>query len=342
MSKVSKKRILITGGAGFIGSHLARRLHALQQLSQVDVIDIKPKPDWFDAREICDKYLSVDLRNRDQTINALMQRGPYDHIFHFAADMGGIGFIQDQGHDAEILHNNLSITLSVLHWMRYQAAHWEFAPKMLFSSSACVYPTEVQSHHDVVSLPEDIVYPADPDSDYGWEKLTGERLCQAFARDFGYTIKIARFHNIFGPFGTYEGGREKAPAALCRKIAKAGVNGKSEIEVWGDGEQRRSFLYIEDCLDAVLRLMGSRTFHGPVNIGSEECVTINEMCDIIQDIAGKPNLVRAYDTTKPQGVQSRNSHNALIRDKLGWEPAWSLREGLEETFEWINAMVKGA
>jgi nucleoside-diphosphate-sugar epimerase len=244
--------------------------------------------------------------------------------------MGGAGYIFTGEHDADVMHNSATINLNILHYAQKAGVK-----KIFYSSSACIYPEYNQMDPDNPKCSEDSAYPAAPDSEYGWEKLFSERLYHSFNRNYGIQVRIARFHNIFGPKGTWKGGREKAPAAMCRKVAEAGQGG--EIEIWGDGKQTRSFLYIDDCLDAVRLLMES-DFSGPVNIGSEEMVSINRLAEMVMDIAGK-NL-RIKHISGPLGVRGRNSDNKLIEEKLGWKPRLSLYEGLEKTFHWINQQVK--
>jgi nucleoside-diphosphate-sugar epimerase len=252
-----------------------------------------------------------------------------DEVYQLAADMGGAGYIFTGEHDAAVLHNSATINLNVL-----EAARLAGVKKIFYSSSACIYPEYNQLDPANPKCSEDSAYPAEPDSDYGWEKLFSERLYLAYARNYGMEVRIARFHNIFGPEGAFRGGKEKVPAALCRKIAEAPAGG--EIEIWGDGLQTRSFLYIDECLEGVSRLMES-SFTGPVNIGSEEMVTINQLAEMIMDIAGKRLRIRHLEG--PLGVRGRNSDNRLIREKLGWAPERPLREGMEKTWAWIAAQI---
>ena len=277
-----------------------------------------------------DDFVLGDLRD-PRVCEALFDRH-IDEVYQLAADMGGAGYIFTGEHDAVVMHNSATINLNMV-----EAARLAKAGKIFYSSSACMYPEYNQMDPDNPKCSEDSAYPAMPDSEYGWEKLFSERLYLSYHRNWGMEVRVARFHNIFGPQGTWTGGREKAPAALCRKVAEAGNPG--EIEIWGDGLQTRSFLYIDECVEAVRRLMES-DFSGPVNIGSEEMVTINGLAELIADIAGKDISLRHVEG--PQGVRGRNSDNALIYEKLGWKPTQSLRAGLEKTYAWIEEQVKAA
>lgn len=274
-----------------------------------------------------DDFVVGDLR--DPVVCRKLTDRPFDEIYQFAADMGGAGFVFSGENDADIMHNSALINLNMI-----EAAHRAGAKKIFYSSSACMYPEHIQMDPNNPGLKEEMAYPAAPDSEYGWEKLFSERLFLAFQRNHGMDVRIARFHNIFGPLGSWGDGREKAPAAMCRKVAETPDGG--EIEMWGDGEQTRSFLYIDDCLEGVRRLMES-DFIGPVNIGSEEMVTINQLAEIVMDIAGKKLSINHIPG--PLGVRGRNSNNDLVREKLGWEPGLSLRQGLEKTFPWIAEQV---
>lgn len=246
--------------------------------------------------------------------------------------MGGAGYIFTGEHDADVMHNSATINLNVLHYGQKAGIK-----KIFYSSSACIYPEYNQMDPDNPKCSEDSAYPAAPDSEYGWEKLFSERLYFAFKRNYGMNVKVARFHNIFGPYGSWNNGKEKAPAAICRKVAEAKLFGKNEIEIWGDGKQTRSFLYIDECLEGIRRLMDSETFDGPVNIGSEEMVTINQLAEIVMDIAGVKLEIKHVEG--PTGVRGRNSDNRLIKEKLGWAPSQPLREGLVKTYEWIENQV---
>lgn len=316
------KSALICGAGGFIGSHLARRLKA--EGWWVRGVDLK-KPEF--SPTAADDFIIGDLRKPELCLSILDR--PFDRIFQLAADMGGAGFVFVGDNDAAILHNSATINLNIL-----EACRLRGAGRIFYSSSACIYPARNQRQPDNPICSEDSAYPAEPDSEYGWEKLFSERLYSAYARNYGLDVRIARLHNIFGEEGTWKGGREKSPAALCRKIAQAQDGG--EIEIWGDGKQTRSFLYIEECLEGIMRLMES-DFSGPVNIGSEEMVTIDELADKIMKIAGKKLRIR--HVPGPQGVRGRNSDNRLIRRRLGWAPEKPLEYGLRRTYRWIAEQI---
>src|SRR5579862_324500 len=310
------KRILVAGAGGFIGGHLVKRLK--NEGFWVRGVDIE-RHDF--AEPPADEFLLGDLRDPDVVKAAV---DGIDEVYQLAADMGGAGYIFTGEHDACVMHNSSTINLNVL----------EFGVKagvkrFFYSSSACIYPEYNQLDPDNPKCSEESAYPAAPDSEYGWEKLFSERLYGAFMRNYGVQVRVARFHNIFGPEGTWEGGREKSPAALCRKVAEAEDGGT--IEIWGDGKQTRSFLYIDECVEGVRRLMDS-DFTGPVNVGSEEMVTINRLAEMIMEIAGKKLKIKHI--TGPLGVRGRNSDNRLIRERLKWAPSRSLREGLENTYRW--------
>jgi GDP-D-mannose 3', 5'-epimerase len=315
------KHILVAGAGGFIGSHLVRRLKS--EGFWVRGADLK-FPEFEPTA--ADDFILGDLRNVSTVADVL--RG-IDEVYQLAADMGGAGYIFTGLHDAEVMHNSAMINLNMLH--EGAAAG---VKRFFYSSSACIYPeyNQTSASHPVCS--ENSAYPAAPDSEYGWEKLFSERLYMAFARNHGIQVRIARFHNIFGPCGTWRGGREKAPAALCRKVAE--VPDLGEIEVWGDGNQTRSFLYIDECLEGVRRLMDS-DFAGPVNIGSEEMVSINELAQMVMDVADKRLSIRHIQG--PLGVRGRNSDNRLIQEKLGWSPSGALRDGMFNTYRWVAAQV---
>jgi len=315
------KKILVNGAGGFIGGHLVKRLKA--EGFWVRGVDLKHHE--F-SRPPADEFRIGDLR--DQTVVREVVEG-IDEVYQLAADMGGAGYIFTGEHDAAVMHNSGTINLNCLEYGRRAGVR-----KFFYSSSACMYPEYNQRDPDNPKCSEDSAYPAAPDSEYGWEKLFSERLYLAYMRNYGVEVRVARFHNIFGPEGTWSGGREKAPAALCRKVAEAPDGG--EIEIWGDGNQTRSFLYIDECLEGVRRLMDS-AFTGPVNIGSEEMVTINELAQTIMSIAGKKLRIR--HVPGPLGVRGRNSDNRLIREKLGWAPSCPLRDGLARTYRWIEAQV---
>jgi nucleoside-diphosphate-sugar epimerase len=316
------KTALVCGAGGFIGNHLVGRLK--REGFWVRGVDLKyPEFDQTKA----DDFLVADLRNQNYCREVIDRR--FDEIYQLAADMGGAGYIFTGEHDAHVMHNSALINLNII-----DTASKRNCRRIFYSSSACMYPAHNQEDPNAPVTKESSAYPANPDSEYGWEKLFSERLYQAYARNFGMEVRIARYHNVFGPLGTWTGGREKAPAAICRKVAEALDGG--EIEVWGDGEQTRSFLYVDECVEGTLRLTRS-TFTGPVNIGSEEMVTINQLAAMAMDIAGKRLHVRHIPG--PLGVRGRNSDNNLIRQSLGWEPSRSLREGLEKTYAWINEQV---
>ena len=317
------KKILVCGAGGFIGSHLVRRL--VKEGYWVRGVDLKHPPY---AETHAHDFIIGDLR--DPLICRTSVDQPFDEVYQLAADMGGAGFVFTGENDADIMHNSALINLNMIE------ACWKRNVKNIFySSSACMYPEYNQNDPDNPKTAEDSAYPAQPDSEYGWEKLFSERLYLAFQRNYGINVKIARFHNIFGPEGSWHDGREKAPAALCRKVAMAEEG--SEIEIWGDGKQTRSFLYIDECLEGIHRLMGS-DWTGPVNIGSEEMVTINKLAEIIMRIAGKELNIR--HVPGPLGVRGRNSDNELIFSKLGWKPQKPLVKGLEVTYRWISEQVK--
>lgn len=315
-------RVLVCGAGGFIGSHLVERLRA--DGYWVRGVDLKyPEFSETDA----DDFLVGDLRDPHVCSHALDQR--LDEVYQLAADMGGAGYVFTGMNDADIMHNSALINLNIL-----EACYRRNVTKIFYSSSACIYPEYNQMDPGSPKTDEASAYPAAPDSEYGWEKLFSERLYLAFRRNHGMQVRIARFHNIFGPQGTWTGGKEKAPAALCRKVAAAPDGG--EIEVWGDGRQTRSFLYIDECLEGIRRLMASE-FTGPVNIGSEEMVTINDLASMVMAVAGKALTIR--HTQGPLGVRGRNSDNRLIRQTLGWAPSAPLREGLAKTYRWIEEQL---
>jgi nucleoside-diphosphate-sugar epimerase len=316
------KRVLVGGAGGFIGSHLVKRLKSEELW--VRGVDLK-NPEF--SPTAADEFVVGDLRNVDVVASALEG---VDEVYQLAADMGGAGYIFTGEHDAEVMHNSATINLNVL-----REGVRAGVKKFFYSSSACIYPEHNQTDPDNPICSEDSAYPANPDSEYGWEKLFSERLYFAFSRNHGVQVRVARFHNIFGPEGTWCGGREKAPAAFCRKVAEAENGG--EIEMWGDGKQTRSFLYIDECVEGVRRFMES-DFAGPVNIGSEEMVTINQMTEMIMEVAAKSLSIRHIPG--PLGVRGRNSDNRLIRQKLGWEPSQPLRNGLAKTYVWIEGQVE--
>ena len=319
------KSALVCGAGGFIGSHLVKRLKA--EGYWVRGVDLK-FPEFGDTA--ADDFLQGDLRDPIICREATDRR--FDEVYQLAADMGGAGFVFTGDNDADIMHNSALVNLNMV-----EACRKRNISRVFYSSSACMYPEHNQLDPDNPKTAEDSAYPADPDSEYGWEKLFSERLYLAFMRNYGMEARVARFHNIFGPEGTWTGGREKAPAALCRKIAEAKDGG--EIEIWGDGNQTRSFLYVDECLEGTLRLTRS-DWSGPVNIGSEEMVTINQLARMIMDVAGKRLSIRHIPG--PIGVRGRNSDNRLIRERLGWAPGVPLVKGLEKTYAWIETQVRAA
>lgn len=319
---LSKTKVLITGAGGFIGHHLVAYLK--KQGYWVRGVDIK-YPEY--APTDADEFELLDLRRWDNCLQAT--RG-VDEVYALAADMGGMGFISSN--HAQILHNNLLINTHTI-----EAARVNGVKRYLFTSSACVYPEYRQMEADVTPLKEEDAYPAQPQDAYGWEKLITERLCMHYREEYGIETRIVRFHNIFGPLGTWEGGREKAPAALCRKIAVAKLTGNPEVEIWGDGEQTRSFCYIDDCVKGIYLLMQS-DYHKPLNLGQDRLVTINQLADMIADIAGI-RIIKKH-VPGPQGVRGRNSDNTRLRQVLGWEPEISLEEGLARTYAWIEEQVR--
>jgi GDP-D-mannose 3',5'-epimerase len=316
------KKVLVTGAGGFIGHHLVT--HLKRQGHWVRGVDIKP-PEY--SMGTADEFELLDLRRWDSCLQAT--RG-VDEVYALAADMGGMGFISC--HHAQILYNNSLINLHTL-----EAARVNGVRRYLYTSSACIYPEYKQTDANVVPLKEEDAYPAQPQDAYGWEKLVTERLCMHYREDFGIETRIVRFHNIFGPLGTWDGGREKAPAAMCRKVALAKLTGNPAIDIWGDGEQTRSFCYIDDCVNGIDRLMQS-DFREPINLGQDRMVTINELADMVANIAGVRIVKKHVDG--PMGVRGRNSDNTLLRRALGWTPEISLEEGLAKTYGWIEEQVK--
>jgi GDP-D-mannose 3',5'-epimerase len=310
--------VVVTGAGGFIGHHLVTYLK--QQGYRVRGVDLK-YPEYTDVD--ADEFEIVDLRRWDNCLQAT--RGATE-VYALAADMGGMGFIQS--HHAAILYNNALINFHTL-----EAARWNGVKRYLYTSSACVYPKYRQMDTQAIPLTESDAYPADPQDAYGWEKLVSERLCKHFSDDYGIETRIARFHNIFGELGTWKGGREEAPAAICRKVATAKLIGNREIEIWGDGEQTRSFCHVDDCVQGIYKLMRS-DFSEPLNLGQDRMVSINELAHMVARIAGIPITKR--HVPGPQGVRGRNSDNTLLRQVLGWEPEISLEQGLRRTYEWIE------
>jgi nucleoside-diphosphate-sugar epimerase len=318
---MTNKRVLVTGAGGFIGSHLTSYLQ--DKGYWVRGVDIK-LPEFGEAT--ADEFELLDLRRWE---NCLKATKGIDQVYALAADMGGMGFISC--HHAQILHNNSLINIHTL-----DAARENGVKQYLYTSSACIYPEHLQDDVNVTPLKEEDAYPAMPQDAYGWEKLVTERLCTHYREDYGIETRIVRFHNIFGEKGTWDGGREKAPAAMCRKVALAKLTGDHEIEIWGDGEQTRSFCYIDDCLEGIYRLMNS-DHRDPLNLGQDRMVTINELADIVADIAGISIIKKHIDG--PQGVRGRNSDNTRLRQVLDWEPRVALEDGLKRTYEWIEQQV---
>jgi len=314
---MAKTKVLITGAGGFIGHHLVKFLQ--NKGYWLRGVDIK-RPEY--EKTTADDFKLLDLRNWENAKKAV--KG-VSEVYNLAANMGGIGFIET--HKAEIVYDNTLISLYML-----EAAKQEKVKKFLYTSSACIYPGYKQKSTDVIALKEEDAYPADAEDGYGWEKLYTERACRHYMEDYGLQTYVVRFHNIYGPLGTYDGGREKSPAAICRKVALA--KDVDEIEVWGDGKQTRSYCFIDDCVEGLYRLMQS-DFHQPLNLGRDDLVSINELVNIVAKIAGK-KITKRYDLTKPQGVRGRNSDNTMLRQVLKWEPQTSLEEGLTETYEWIK------
>jgi nucleoside-diphosphate-sugar epimerase len=324
------KKALVCGAGGFIGSHLVKRLKS--EGYWVRGVDLK-YPEF--SNTAADSFVIADLRD-PRVVSDVMQTDThwqkgFDEVYQLAADMGGAGYIFTGEHDADVMHNSATINLNVAD----VAIKFKTKPKVFYSSSACIYPAYNQEDPDNPNCKEESAYPAAPDSEYGWEKLFSERLYLSYARNYGLHVRIARYHNIFGPEGTWRGGREKAPAAICRKVIECSEN--STIEVWGDGQQTRSFLYIDECIEATRRLMDSE-FVGPVNVGSEEMIRINDLVELVKLISQKS--VHIKNVKGPTGVRGRNSDNTLIKDKLGWAPSLSLQLGIKSTYEWIKKEVE--
>ena len=316
------KKILVVGAGGFIGGHLIKKI--LENGNSVVAADIKPKEYWFQDFDNVKNYYSSDMKDIS---NCREVTKDIDYVFNMACNMGGMGFIENN--KAECMQSVLINTNLLI------ACKENKAQKYFFSSSACAYNITKQKDVFIEGLKEEDAYPAEPEDGYGWEKLFSERMCRHFMEDYGLEIRIARYHNIYGPYGTYDGGREKAPAALCRKVIQAKKDNKDTIDVWGDGEQTRSFLYVDECVEGTLRLFESN-YSEPVNIGSDEQVSINQMIDIICGISGETNFKKNYQLDKPKGVRGRSSNNDLVKKVLNWSYKMSLKDGLAKTYKWIE------
>ena len=319
---IKNKKILVVGAGGFIGGHLVKRL--LDDGNSIVATDIKPREYWFQEFDTVKNNYSMDMKDIN---NCRKVTKNIDYVFNMACNMGGMGFIENN--KAECMQSVLINTNLLI------ACKEDKVKRYFFSSSACAYNKSKQQDVFIDGLREQDAYPADPEDGYGWEKLFSERMCRHFMEDYGIQVRIARYHNIYGPYGTYDGGREKAPAALCRKVIKAKKDKDKKIEVWGDGEQSRTFLYIDDCIEGTLRLFNS-DYSEPVNIGSDEQVSINQMIDLIEDISGNKKLERVYLLDKPKGVRGRSSNNDLVKKVLNWSYKIKLKEGLKKTYDWIS------
>ena len=320
------KKILVVGAGGFIAGHLIKKL--LENGNSITAVDIKPKEYWFQDFDIVKNYYETDMKISDNCIKLTKN---IDYIFNMACNMGGMGFIENN--KAECMQSVLINTNLLI------ASKENKVQKYFFSSSACAYNISKQQDNFIEGLKEEDAYPANPEDGYGWEKLFSERMCRHFMEDYGIEVRIARYHNIYGPFGTFDGGREKAPAALCRKVINSKLNNDKIIDVWGDGKQTRSFLYIDDCVDGTIKLFESN-YSEPVNIGSDEQVSINQMIDILEEISENKDLKKEYQLDKPKGVRGRSSNNDLVKKILGWEYQIKLRDGLKKTYEWIYSEIK--
>jgi len=322
--KLTNEKVVVCGGGGFIGGHLVKALLD-NGVNVVRAVDVKPLDEWYQKTKDVEN-LSLDLRDK---ANCYKATDGIQVVFQLAADMGGMGFIEN---------NKALCMLSVLtNTHMLMAAKDSGVERFFYSSSACVYNGDKQKTPDVVALKEEDAYPALPEDGYGWEKLFSERMCRHFEEDFGLLTRVARYHNVYGPLGTYDGGREKAPAAICRKVIQAKASGKHEIEIWGDGHQTRSFMYIDDCTKGTQAILES-DIDEPINLGSSELVTINQLVDIVEEIAGI-KLKRTYKLDAPKGVNGRNSDNTKILDYLGWEPSIRLKDGMAKTYEWIESQM---
>ncbi len=318
---LNKKKILVVGAGGFIGGHLIKKL--IENGNSIVASDIKPKEYWFQDFDEVENHYSMDMKD---ITNCRKVTKDIDYVFNMACNMGGMGFIENNKADcmqSVLINTNLLITCKENKISKY-----------FFSSSACAYNTTKQQEVFIDGLKEDDAYPADPEDGYGWEKLFSERMCRHFKEDYGMEVRVARYHNIYGPYGTFDGGREKAPAALCRKVINSKINKANTIDVWGDGKQTRTFLYIDDCIEGTLRLFES-DYSEPVNIGSDEQVSINQMIEIIESISGINKLERKYQLDKPKGVRGRSSNNDLVKKILNWSYEIKLKDGLKKTYDWI-------
>ena len=320
------KKILVVGAGGFIGGHLVKKI--ISNGNTVVAADIKPKEYWFQDFDEVKNFYNTDMKNAE---NCLKLTSNIDYIFNMACNMGGMGFIENN--KAECMQSVLINTNLLI------AAKKNNIKKFFFSSSACAYSKNKQQETFIEGLKEEDAYPADPEDGYGWEKLFSERMCRHFQEDFGIQVRIARYHNIYGPYGTFDGGREKAPAALCRKVIEAKLNNNNSIDVWGDGNQTRTFLYIDDCIEGTLRLFNSN-YSDPINIGSDEQVSVNQLIDIIEKISKTQKLIRNYQLEKPKGVRGRSSNNDLIKKTLNWSFKIKLEEGLSKTYTWIESLMR--
>ena len=319
---IKNKKILVVGAGGFIGGHLVNRL--LKEGNFIVASDIKPKEYWFQEFDNVENHYSMDMKDIN---NCRKVTKDIDFVFNMACNMGGMGFIENNKAEcmqSVLINTNLLISCKEAGVKKY-----------FFSSSACAYNKAKQQEIFIEGLKEEDAYPADPEDGYGWEKLFSERMCRHFMEDYGLQVRVARYHNIYGPYGTYDGGREKAPAALCRKVLKAKKNNENVIEVWGDGKQTRTFLYIDDCIEGTLRLFES-DYSSPVNIGSDEQVSINQMIEMIANISGIKKLDKVYQLDKPKGVRGRSSNNDLVKKILNWSFKIKLKEGLKKTYDWID------